>query len=111
MNELVQNMQNAQSLNNVQPRTILINVLIQMQQQDMKIDINIDPDCPFSQFIQYVLDQIFKQKMESNYEESIEFQLDNGSMIKKEEQRTLHQMGFKNNCALHVRLKLKGGYF
>ncbi|CAD8146617.1 unnamed protein product [Paramecium pentaurelia] len=92
-----------------QPNQITINVVVNLPQSTLKIQVNINHDIPFDKFINGIKEQIFAQKMKAQYEETIEYLLENGSIIQSNEIRTLQILGFKNNCTLQVRLMLKGG--
>ncbi|CAD8125324.1 unnamed protein product [Paramecium sonneborni] len=92
-----------------QPNTIQINITVSMPNGDVQLQIQIDPGIPFNGFTKGITEQIFAQKMQAQYEETIEYVLQNGSNIQSNETRTLNQLGLKNFSRLQVRLKLKGG--
>ncbi|CAD8047633.1 unnamed protein product [Paramecium sonneborni] len=101
-----------------QPHTINFNFVVNLQQGNLNLQLSIDPEipfnisiepeCPFNRFVNGIKEVIFAQRMQAQYEETIEWQLGNGSTLQQNDQRTLEQLGFTNNCTLYVRLKLKG---
>ncbi|CAD8047476.1 unnamed protein product [Paramecium primaurelia] len=92
-----------------QPNQITINVVVNLPQSTLKISVNINHDIPFDTFVNGIKEQIFAQKMKAQYEETIEYLMEDGSIIQSSESRSLQSLGFKNNCTLQVRLMLKGG--
>ncbi|CAK83161.1 unnamed protein product (macronuclear) [Paramecium tetraurelia] len=107
MNQLLG--QNSAPNRNDQPHAISVNVVVNLQQANLNLQTSIDPEIPFNVFINGIKEQIFAQRMQAQYEETIEYQLGNGSNLQQNESRTLQLLGFTNNCTLYVRLKLKGG--
>ncbi|CAK83157.1 unnamed protein product (macronuclear) [Paramecium tetraurelia] len=108
MNQLM-NQDNQRQINNDQPNTYTVNISVNTPQSTFTISVAIDPNIHFNQFIEGIKEQIFAQKMQAQYEDTIEYQMGNGSLLLSNETRTLQNLGFTNNCLLHVRLKLKGG--
>ncbi|CAD8146609.1 unnamed protein product [Paramecium pentaurelia] len=109
MNQLMNQVNEASSGRNDQPHAISVNVVVNLQQANLNLQLSIDPEIPFNIFVNGIKEQIFAQRMQAQYEETIEYQLGNGSNLQQNESRTLQSLGFNNNCTLYVRLKLKGG--
>ncbi|CAD8045557.1 unnamed protein product [Paramecium sonneborni] len=108
MNQLMGLPIGGQQQQNAQPNTIAVNVTVIMPTGDVQLQIQIDPDIPFNGFVKGLSEQIFAQRMQAQYEDTIEYLL-GGANIQSNEMRTLSQLGFENQCRLQVRLKLKGG--
>ncbi|CAD8139718.1 unnamed protein product [Paramecium octaurelia] len=108
MNQLM-SQDNVRQASNDQPNSYTVIVVVNTPQSTFTLSISIDPSIPFNQFIIGIKEQIFAQKMQAQYEDTIEYQLGNGSLIQSNESRTLQSLGFTNNCTIYVRLKLKGG--
>ncbi|CAD8047635.1 unnamed protein product [Paramecium sonneborni] len=93
-----------------QPHAINVNVVVNLQSENFNLQLSIDPEIPFNIFVNGIKEQIFAQRMLAQYEETIEYQLGNGSNLRQNEARSLQYLGFTNNCTLYVRLKLMGSH-
>ncbi|CAD8047634.1 unnamed protein product [Paramecium sonneborni] len=91
-----------------QPPAINIHVVINLQKANLNLELTIDSEIPFDLFLTGIKEQIFAQRMQDEDEETIEWQLGNGSNLQQNDQRSLKQLGFTNNCTLYGTLKLKG---
>ncbi|CAD8045573.1 unnamed protein product [Paramecium sonneborni] len=111
MNQLLLNEGSQNQVRSDQPHAMNVNVVVNLQQANLNLQLTIDPEIPFNTFINGIKEQIFAQRMQAQYEETIEYQLGNGSNLQQSETRTLQNLGFTNNCILYVRLKLKGGQY
>ncbi|CAD8047472.1 unnamed protein product [Paramecium primaurelia] len=109
MNQLMNQGTEANQGRSDQPHAISVNVVVNLQQANLNLQLSIDPEIPFNVFVNGIKEQIFAQRMQAQYEETIEYQLGNGSNLQQSETRTLQALGFTNTCTLYVRLKLKGG--
>ncbi|CAD8137306.1 unnamed protein product [Paramecium pentaurelia] len=86
---------------------ISVNVVVNLEKANLNLSLSIDPEIPFYIFVQGIIEQVFSQPMQPQFEEEIEWQLGNGSYLQENDERTIQSLGFKNNCTLYGRLKRK----